>query len=257
MGEAVIKAVPIVDVLGGAQAHQDIHDIKELLMTTNSLLTDIKNGLEHVKIDSFVDVRVMDELGDLPIPSTVATGLLVSAFASGGPTLSVDVINPYLNVVVNNSSGTGAIPASSIDGLKTYNPSVQRVEVTAQPIAVSGTVNVGNVVDVSGSSVTIANTISDRVPVSLDTTQQIPVIPYLRDPISGNFYNQLGYWTNRTYYIRGGTEEIGTVAGVTNLACVGGVADENTAYRFVSSTGDYQSSPTVAKAGNYVRPTSP
>lgn len=48
----------------------------------NAGLTQIYDRLEHVKVDSFVNVRIMDELGALPVPCTEATGLLVFAYAT-------------------------------------------------------------------------------------------------------------------------------------------------------------------------------
>lgn len=59
--------------------------VSAVLDTISETLTSIYDRLEHVKVDSFVNVRVMDDLGALPIPSTELTGLLVSAYASGTP----------------------------------------------------------------------------------------------------------------------------------------------------------------------------
>lgn len=57
-----------------------------LLNTVNATLSDIYDRQEHTKIDSFVDVRVMDITGDIPVPAS-ELGLLVAWV--GAPTVSV------------------------------------------------------------------------------------------------------------------------------------------------------------------------
>lgn len=78
-----------------------IQGINDKLTHVSDQLDLIYARLEHVKVDSFVNVRIMDDLGALPVPATIATGLLVSAFASEdalpvsivGTPLPVDIVS--------------------------------------------------------------------------------------------------------------------------------------------------------------------
>jgi len=60
------------------------------LDTVNGHLTDIYDRLEHIKVDSYVNVRVVDEFGIAAIPCTEFTGLLVSAVVANPLPVSVD-----------------------------------------------------------------------------------------------------------------------------------------------------------------------
>lgn len=62
--------------------------LESKLDTIITRLTDILAGLQHVQVDevhSYVDVRVMDITGELPIPSS-ELGLLVEVIAASEPT---------------------------------------------------------------------------------------------------------------------------------------------------------------------------
>lgn len=63
------------------------------LGVANTKLDEIYTRLEHVKVDSYVNSRIVDEFGLAPLPATAVTGLLVSAFASGN-NVPVIVNNP-------------------------------------------------------------------------------------------------------------------------------------------------------------------
>jgi hypothetical protein len=97
--------VPVVDVLGIAEYFQQwdgmpsffilqlqriegaLSDIFNEQKTQTTILKDAIDAntaaLKHVEVDSYVNVRVVDDLGVIPIPATALTGLLVSAFAGG------------------------------------------------------------------------------------------------------------------------------------------------------------------------------
>lgn len=104
--------VPIVDVLGLTPylpqylsklveisgKLDKLADISNALMDTNTKLDQIYERLEHVKVDSFVNVRLMDSLGELPVPAGLA-GLLVE-FIAAQP---VTVVNSSLHTTVDNT----------------------------------------------------------------------------------------------------------------------------------------------------------
>lgn len=211
----VYGAVALVDVLGAQQAFGNISDIKslititnELLTTTNTLLTDsktilgelktnsdtantllgeIKDGLSHVKVDSYVNVRVVDEFGLAPVPCTEITGLLVSAFAGPGGPPAVSIVNPYLNVVINNSAGTAAIPSDDTFGLKIF-----------------GEVEVSSIVPITGA-VSITNT---PLPVTGETTITGPVDAriHMRDCFTSSLPWRPVFGTFADHYVRRGED---------------------------------------------------
>lgn len=67
-----------------------LHEILTNIQIGNNLLQKILDGLHDVKIAGFANVRVMDITGEFPIPSSVASGLLVSAFAGNATHVIVD-----------------------------------------------------------------------------------------------------------------------------------------------------------------------
>lgn len=104
-------------------------------------LNDILTKLNHVEVDSYVNVRIVDELGALALPATIATGLLVSAVVSGPVpitstgTLSVNVVN------------TPDVVISGVPSVNVANVPIA-VNVTNTPnVAVVGTVDVAGTVD--------------------------------------------------------------------------------------------------------------
>jgi len=112
--------------------------------STNEKLDSIYSRLEHIKVDSFVNVRVMDEFGITAIPATVLTGLLVSGFVAGGP-LDVKVVNDALSpgVLKVNVINDAAFPVEVGNGVGfplhvQLTPSPTHVIVDSGSIVVSG-----------------------------------------------------------------------------------------------------------------------
>jgi hypothetical protein len=158
-----------VDILGDGGFASDLLAalglINTSLVTVNSNLQLIYERLEHVEIDSFVNVRVMDETGDLPIPSTIATGLLVSAFAgpgvqhvivdsgnvgvSGTPANPVYVATtPFEPFVIDSSTPVNVNVFSPIplpiEGHVIVDSGSSHVTVDNSSLVVSGTINSNN-----------------------------------------------------------------------------------------------------------------
>jgi len=140
--------VPIIDVLGisdyFASSLQLLGQINDNLNTVNTHLVDIFDRLHHVEVDSYVNVRIMDELGDLPIPSTIATGLLVSVFAGEVPTVNVGTVGGTVliagNVNVTSFTSTTPIPIEGhvlVDNFPATQQIAGNVNVTNNPLAVS------------------------------------------------------------------------------------------------------------------------
>ncbi len=96
-----------------------------LQTTANTTLTNIYDRLEHVKVDSFVNVRVVDELGELPLPATTLTGLLVS-FVADTPPLQVHVTNEPLVTTVTNTTPipVGIYTQTNVEGTVAWKPTV-------------------------------------------------------------------------------------------------------------------------------------
>jgi hypothetical protein len=117
--------------------------------------TNLYDRLQHVKVDSFVNVRVMDALGLDPIPSTVGTGLLVSAFVGAGVQHHVIVDNAPHVVVDSGSVDVANVPHTIVDNTVSVIGSVG-VNNTPHVIVDSGSLsasvtNVPHVVVDSGS----------------------------------------------------------------------------------------------------------
>lgn len=77
----------------------------QLLQNTSAIsskLTDIYDRLEHIKIDSYVNARIVDETGGIPVPCTEVTGLLVTAFADAP--INVQVQNTPLQVTTDGTT---------------------------------------------------------------------------------------------------------------------------------------------------------
>jgi hypothetical protein len=198
-------AVPIVDILNISSFFSDFkafsaesirlqtimaNDLNTLVTTTH----DILEGLKHVEVDSFVNVRVMDELGELPIPSTIATGLLVSAFAGG--------------VTINGKVAVFTEPADQLNiGMKTTdNPVFVRtltrdyLNITANPPLDVNLIN-PNPVPVTGS-VTV-NSITNPIVVS-SITNPVDSRIYVRDARTGTWNSMPGETTNQYRTLTGG-----------------------------------------------------
>ncbi len=180
---------------GSDESYQTLQDIK-------SLLSNIYDRLEHVKVDSFVNIRVMDEFGAAPVPCTEATGLLVSAFAGDAP-LPVLVKNPTTDPVnatlVGGSGGSLDVNVTNSD----------------LPVSISGTVstsvtNVPHVIVNSGSIGISSGSVS---------IAGIPVVrPQVKDAWSGTWADLLGFKPARSSYYRNGSEFDGTQTGAALLA---------------------------------------
>lgn len=126
------------------------------LASVNMGLESIYTRLHDVIIDSFVNVRVMDEFGALPITATAGTGLLVSAFASA-PTIDVNVINSPLNVggTASNPVYVATTPFEPFQATGITNPVVVHPQLLAANSTPPG-VWVDQV-GVAGTSVEAAN----------------------------------------------------------------------------------------------------
>jgi len=113
-----MAAVAVVDILGQSDINAYLSTIVSTLnsVVTNiqqtnadlaqlyAQLTHIYDRLEHVKVDSYVNVRVVDEAGLLPVPCTEATGLLVTAYAANPEhVVLVNVQNPDLPVTISGT----------------------------------------------------------------------------------------------------------------------------------------------------------
>lgn len=105
------------------------------------MLNDIFNRLEHVKVDSFVNARIVDDAGLLPIPSTELTGLLVSAYAAPG-VQEVHVTNPTIAVTgdVGLAAGAAVIVSGAVDVVTM--PADTAVHLTSP---ITGSVSVANI----------------------------------------------------------------------------------------------------------------
>lgn len=141
-------------------------------------LENIYVRLHDVKIDSYVDVRVLDDLGALPIPATVATGLLVSAFAS-----EADPIHAIV---------TGTVNAHVLD--------MPDVTIGNDPLTVHVDNPVNSVIVTSLPNVTVSN---DSLTVHVDNTSltvtgsvavtgSVSSHNYVKEVASGNWSPALG-----------------------------------------------------------------
>jgi len=93
-------------------------------------LDQIYERLEHVKIDSYVNSRIVDSLGELPIPASEA-GLLVDFVGGGtGTPFNVNVTNTLLPV---GAAGEVPLPVS--------------IDAVTGSIPITGTITVGTVTD--------------------------------------------------------------------------------------------------------------
>lgn len=117
-----------------------------LLSSLASKLDNIYSRLEHVKVDSYVNVRLMDITGELPVPCDDITGLLVSAYAVPGG-MDVNVVNSFVPCV----------PAGGVLPVYVDNTAVP-VTIDNMPHVVvdSGDISVDNVVHVVVDSGTVA-----------------------------------------------------------------------------------------------------
>lgn len=153
----------ITNLINGVLSlHDDLVAIKGVLDSSKTVLDSIRthvatidenvvhvyDRLEHVKIDSYVNVRVMDEFGLLPVPSSVITGLLVSAYAFEGQQHHVVVDSGHINV-------DGSVNTYVIDGSVAIT-NTPHVIVDSGNVLISGTVTVSNVVHTIVDSGSIA-----------------------------------------------------------------------------------------------------
>jgi len=153
-----LDGVPVVDTLGFAAFTEQLLDRVDLMLTALTNIVDntaqIYAKLSHVEIDSYVNVRVVDEFGVDPLPATVATGLLVSAFANG--TFDVNVLNTTLDIAgtVNahnmylTSSGWKDAPAAPVDTISYFVDGTRVEEPLDSCVPLSGT---GGVWDAGGA----------------------------------------------------------------------------------------------------------
>lgn len=168
-------------------------------------LGQVYDRLEHVKVDSYVNVRVVDELGIAPVPCTEATGLLVSAVLATEDALPVAVVNPFLSVHVDN------VPHVEVDGI---------VYVDVNNVA---HVNVDNI-----PHVVVDNTVAVSGDVYADLR--------LKNAFSGLWQDALGFGVTETLYWKDSTPYIGTQSGVVTMSAVGGNNQGTSADGFLIST---------------------
>lgn len=170
--------MPIFDLLNSASFLSQLELVNTNLGLVNTKLSDIYDRLHHVEVDSYVNVRVMDITGELPLPASEVSGLLVSAYAAGPPAPThvivdsgnIDALvsgtadnpiyvtstpfNPFVIATITNSVFVRT------DGSFPFN-----VNVTNSSLNVNGSVSIDGTVAVTGSVA-----ISGSVPVTQLTT---------------------------------------------------------------------------------------
>jgi len=219
-------AVPIFDLY-------DRINLDDSLLQIISLLNDIKTGLlnvvvtnvqhvdkiDHVvlvdklkELDSFVDVRIIDEFGLVPLPATVATGLLVSAYAAGPFPVTVsglvDVTGSQVyvtnNPLVVTTIGTVDVTGSDVNVVNTPNVNVVN---NPLPVSISGTIPIsGDVNVINTPNVNVVNTPHVNVDGTVVVTGSVVAQNHLYaastassetfswQPYMGLIPQNMGYW---------------------------------------------------------------
>lgn len=155
----------VPDLLGAilsklSEMRVDLFDIKQQLTSIDGhthAIQDTSNSiydrLEHVKVDSYVNVRVVDDTGVFPLPATVLTGLLVSAVVGEGVQHHVIVDNAPHVVVDSGAIAISNIPHTIIDSGSVAISNVPHTVVDSGSVAIN---NVPHVVVDSLPAITIS-----------------------------------------------------------------------------------------------------
>lgn len=187
--------------------NNSLTSINTSIGSTNSKLDQIYDRLEHVKVDSYVNARIVDSLGELPIPASEA-GLLVDFVGGGsGTPFNVNVTNSLLPV---GAAGEVPLPVeitNSAIPVENYGGgSLSVVIPSTNPVSIAGTVPVS---------------IASTVPVSI--ADPVVVHPELLDFYYGTWQPSLGFGVNSATYARNDGNWTGTHSGCAPLSVPSGV----------------------------------
>lgn len=146
----------------------------------------------------------MDAEALLPIPATVATGLLVSAYVSpGSGSIPVNIV--HQDVILAASVG-------NLVDVHVGNSSLD-VHVTNDPLPIS---LVGDAMPVS-----VTNTVSVNVVESV----QVETKNLLYDPFSSVWTGALGKIADKVVYLANGAEQIASSSSAVALTAAGGLSN--------------------------------
>jgi len=217
--------VPIFDLLNSASFLSQLELVNTNLGLVNTKLSDIYDRLHHVEVDSYVDVRVMDITGELPLPASEVTGLTVFAYAAGPPAPThvivdsgnIDALvsgtadNPIYVTSTPFSPFVIAIITNSVfvrtDGSFPFN-----VVVTNTPLPVEGNVN-ANVTN-NPLNVSVVNSPSVRI------SDPVTVRPQLKSLQDSGWADQLGLGTSTVLYSLAGEQSEFTVSGCLSASAM-------------------------------------
>lgn len=154
----MVSCLGVVDALN--TINTTLTTINTSLGTLNTSVQDVKTKLDDVKIGSYVNVRLMDDTGLIPLPATVVSGVPV--------TLVADSVTGERHVIVDSGTvSVGNVPHVVVDSGTTsisntphviVDSGVLNCSVTNVPHIVvdSGSIGVNNVVHTIVDSGTVA-----------------------------------------------------------------------------------------------------
>jgi hypothetical protein len=198
--------VPIFDLLNSANFMTQLEMINTKLDTVNTNLVNVYDRLHDVYIDEYVNVRLMDITGELPVPCSEVTGLLVSAYASGPPApthVIVDSGNVDVSGTPDNPIYVTSTPFDPFLVTTIVNPVYVRTDgLSPFNVIVTNTPNV--VVSNTPLPITIPG-FPNPLPVSISTlppiTGTVDVHPYMKNAENGVWEAQLGFHPSKVGYI--------------------------------------------------------
>lgn len=198
--------MPIFDLLNSSIFLTQLEMVNTKLDTVNTNLVNIYERLHDVYIDEYVNVRLMDITGELPVPCSDISGLLVSAYASGPPVpqhVIVDSgnVDALVSGTADNPIYVTSTPFDPFLIATITNPVYVRPDATFN-------VNVLNTPNVVVSNTPLPISIPgfpNPLPVSISTlppiTGTVDTHSYIRNSENGVWESQLGFHPTKVGYI--------------------------------------------------------
>lgn len=214
--------MPIFDLLNSASFLSQLELVNTNLGLVNTKLSDIYDRLHHVEVDSYVNVRVMDITGELPLPASEVSGLLVSAYAAGPPAPThVIVDSGNIDALVSGTADNPIYVTST-----PFNPFVIATITNSVFVRTDGSFPFNVVVNNLPLPITGEVTISDvPLPVTGEVTIVGPVSvrPQLLRLDTGSWMDQLGLATATTLYANAGEQSEYVQAGALSVAAMAAI----------------------------------
>lgn len=151
----IVSAINNMNTNLGTKIDQTNADLANVYSLLNMKLTDIYNRLEHVKVDSYVNVRIMDSEGALPLEADVLSGLLVKAAFSfpPGDSLPVSIVGQPIETKLVDVTATSSLPVNLVEAFDSLEYA---------PVLVTNTVTVDGAVDARNQVFNVNHSAWDR-----------------------------------------------------------------------------------------------